>query len=404
MLNSLGDYWNIIKNNKYVYKFMNNKYALYGCIGYTFYWFGSFIFARITEGIKPYNAYTTANYILKDKDFIGKTVLMTGGSAGLGKETCKLLVAKGAKVYMVVRNIEKAKNAKNDIINGLNKENINIKDDSIMLLKMDLSSLQSVYDCAYNILEQGIKADFLLNNAGVMRLPKYSETIDGYESQFGINHLGHYYFTKLLMPLLIENKTRIINVASLAHLFTFHGKHSKLLQYAYENKTFMGDYKNTYAPMTNYGISKACNIIHAHSLNKEYSKHGIIALAVHPGTVATELYRHSGGIPGIGLPYYWIPLIIFYPYQYAIEVKNLQCGLATLMRCMTMTKSEIQQSIHKYYENCNPTPTVSWSLANIGSIDDMADKLCDLSDVLITSKAFPLKIQSNNTSNVVISI
>ena len=392
MLGNLKDY---VTNNKYLSKFVNNKYAFYGCIGYTVYFFGSIVLARIVEGMKQYNSFTTANYILKDKDFTDKTGLITGGSAGLGKETCKLLVGKGMKIYMVVRNIEKAQNAKDDIINALNKKNINIKDDAIVILKMDLSSLQSVYDCAYKILKQRIKIDYLINNAGVILTPIYTETTDGYEEHFGINHLGHYYFTKLLMPLLIEHKTRIINISSAAYLLTSYKTHVKLLKYAYESKSFMGKYKNTYNRWTNYGVSKACNIIFTRALNKEYSKKGIISLAVHPGSIVIKEKKKVASIPGTQLPLVLAVLLFVVPYSFAIEYKDMERGLSTLMRCITMTDNDIQSSPYIYYQNCNPVKPHFKSLASSKNMDNTTQILSDLSDVLITHKGFNLKIQLN---------
>ena len=286
----------------------------YAGTAYVVYFATSIFFARFQEKMNKYNAYTTGEEVLDGIDLKGKTAIVTGASAGLGIETTRCLAKKGCKVYMACRNVTKAEKVKKGLIESLKKDGITNPEEYLIILKIDLGSLQSILDCAKTVMQETLPINYLINNAGVMANPEYKETTDGIEWQFGVNHigtyiyvyiyticclcnehiyiiLGHYYLTKLLMPLLIENKARIINVSSSGHIFGGYKETEQLLDYCYKNKCFMGAMKNTYGAFKNYGVSKSANILFSRYLNNEYRKDGIYSISLHPGGIQTELTR-----------------------------------------------------------------------------------------------------------------
>lgn len=233
------------------------------CTGITWggYVVGSYLIAILLEKSQEYNSFTTSEYILRNSDLTNKIAIVTGASGAIGKGTTKILVKKGCKVYMACRDIVKAGNTKQQIIDELKKEDITDISHLMVLIKLDLSSLQSCYEFAKIIVSNNIKVNYLINNAGIMGLPKYKETIDGYEMQFATNHLGHFYITILMLPIIKQNKTRIINVSSFGHTFCEYNKTKELIDDSIKNKCYFDNKKYKYHPMTNYGISKACNIL-----------------------------------------------------------------------------------------------------------------------------------------------
>ena len=160
-------------------------------------WIGSaYMLARFIEKRKPLNGYTTGDDIMKGHNLCGKIIVITGGSSGLGKETVKILVKYGAIVYMLNRNKIKTQRIINELIKELkdgNNDNNNDIKNRLKFIKIDLSSLQSVYNCAKKIFDNNIKIDCLINNAGVLASRKYKTTQDNIELTFGVNHLGLQY-------------------------------------------------------------------------------------------------------------------------------------------------------------------------------------------------------------------
>ena len=168
----------------------------------------------------------------------------------------------------------------------------------------------------------------------IKAFPKYGVTKDGIERQFGINHIGHFYLTNKLLPILKKNKTRIINISS-----NFHKKFlcdAKCMETLVNLDTFKGPYppKIPYSRrgFSYYGISKLCNLLFTRELNKLYHKDGITALCVHPGAINTDLLRHLPS--GIMVMIFWF--IGIYPI-----LKTIPQGAATTLRCVTITDEEI---------------------------------------------------------------
>jgi NAD(P)-dependent dehydrogenase (short-subunit alcohol dehydrogenase family) len=205
-------------------------------------------------------------------DLTGRTAVVTGANGGLGLETAKALAAKGAHVVMAARNQAKAAEAAEQI----RAETPNA---SLEVVPLDLGLLGSVRQAAGRILARHDRIDILVNNAGVMAMPE-KQTADGFEMQFGVNHLGHWALTALLMPaLLAAPAARVVSVTSTAHHF---GRAVDP-----ENPHLHGNY-NAWAA---YGQSKLANYHFAIGLQREFEQTGVAAssLLAHPGLSNTDL-------------------------------------------------------------------------------------------------------------------
>ena len=216
----------------------------------------------------------TVNNIPEQK---GRVVIVTGSSSGIGFEAARALLNKNAKVIIAVRNTEKGIAAANKI-----KKANNSADVEFMLL--DLASLDSIHQFANNFKGKYNRLDLLINNAGVM-IPPYSKTSDGFELQFGTNHLGHFALTGLLIDLINKTKdSRIVNVSSAAH---------KSGNIDFNDLNWE---KRKYKAWRAYGDSKIANLYFTFELKRRLAnvKSKTKVIAAHPGWTATDLQRHSG--------------------------------------------------------------------------------------------------------------
>ncbi len=207
----------------------------------------------------------------------GKIIIVTGATSGLGKEIAKVFAEKGATVIMPVRNSEKAKLVREEILK-LNP------DSKIDLRSLDLSSLNSIKLFCDEISKSYNQLDILINNAGIMYCP-YSKTQDGFEMQMGTNHLGPYALTAQLLPLLRKTaNSRIVNTASLAHLTG----NIDFEDINWENRK--------YKTMQAYADSKIANLYFHYELTKKIKEqeNAPLVIAAHPGWTKTELDRHIG--------------------------------------------------------------------------------------------------------------
>ena len=216
---------------------------------------------------QTFGATSTTDEVLAGIDLTGKRILVTGVSAGLGVETARTLTAHGAQVIGTVRDLEKGKAATARI-------------PGITLVEMDLASLKSVRAAADRLVVEGKKLDLIIANAGVMACPK-SFTKDGFETQFGTNHLGHFVFVNRIASLL-QPGGRLVNLASSGHRFS---------DVNLEDPNFE---HTEYTEFGAYGRSKTANILFAVEFDRRHKAQGIRATAVHPGGIQTELGRHLG--------------------------------------------------------------------------------------------------------------
>ena len=210
----------------------------------------------------------------------GKTVIITGANTGIGKETAIDLARRGARVIIACRSAEKGEEA-------LMEVRAKSGNDHVVFRRLDLASLESVRQFASKVLEEEPTIDILVNNAGVMACP-YSKTEDGFEMQFGVNHLGHFLLTNLLLDRLKESPAaRIVNVSSTAH------RRVDAINFDDLNS------EKSYNRMAAYGQSKLANILFTRSLAKRLVGTSVIANCLHPGVIRTELGRHfTSGIIG----------------------------------------------------------------------------------------------------------
>jgi NAD(P)-dependent dehydrogenase (short-subunit alcohol dehydrogenase family) len=207
----------------------------------------------------------------------GKTILITGANTGIGLETSIQLAKLGAKIILGCRNDDKATAALKHIKDSS-------KNDQIFYpISLDLGSFKSIRKFVDVIHANGEKVDILINNAGIMSCP-HALTADGFEIQFGTNHLGHYLLTKLILEekKMMKKGGRIINVSSRAHTRTDNFEVLDNIESPNTNLT----------EMTLYAQSKLANVMYTHELQRRYGEMGIVAYSLHPGVVDTELARH----------------------------------------------------------------------------------------------------------------
>jgi NAD(P)-dependent dehydrogenase (short-subunit alcohol dehydrogenase family) len=218
-------------------------------------------------------ATSTTEDVLSGVNLRGKRILVTGVSAGLGVETARSLAAHGAMVVGAARDLSKAKAATAQVRNDAAANG-----GSFELVALDLASLKSVRDCADKLLANGEPFDVVIANAGVMAAP-FDQTADGFETQFGTNHLGHFVFVNRIASL-IRTGGRLINLSSSGHRFS---------NVDLEDPNFE---RTPYDPFVAYGRSKTANILFAVAFDQRHRARGIRAAAVHPGGIQTELGRY----------------------------------------------------------------------------------------------------------------
>ncbi len=229
------------------------------------------------------NRKTTAEQASQGVDLTGKHALVTGANTGLGKETARVLALRGASVTMACRDLEKAEAAKSEIVAGGGGK---ISEDQLDILKLDMNSLATVRDSAMSFVGQNRPLHLLINNAGIM-IPMERRTEDGFEAHFGINHLAHFLFTNLLSePLRAAGGARVVMVSSAAMMAA--SLTSKLKDLNWQERKFSG--------MKSYGDSKLMNLMFAIEFNRRYAEQGIVANALHPGVIGTELARDQNAL------------------------------------------------------------------------------------------------------------
>ncbi|HEY2391566.1 MAG TPA: SDR family NAD(P)-dependent oxidoreductase [Candidatus Angelobacter sp.] len=222
---------------------------------------------------KAFGATSTTDEVLSGINLRGKRILVTGVSAGLGVETARTLAAHGAHVVGAARDLAKAETATAQV-----RKDAAANGGGLELIELDLASLKSVRACADQLLAKGEPLDVVIANAGVMATP-FGHTADGFETQFGTNHLGHFVLVNRIASL-IRDGGRLINLSSSGHRFS---------NVNLEDPNFE---HTTYEPFVSYGRSKTANILFAVAFDKRHRNRGVRAAAVHPGGIQTELGRH----------------------------------------------------------------------------------------------------------------
>ncbi len=220
-----------------------------------------------------FGATSTTEDVLAGVNLRGKRILVTGVSAGLGIETARALAAHGAQVVGAARDLAKAEGSTAEV-----RKDAAANGGSFELVALDLADLKSVRACADALLTAEKPFDVVIANAGVMATP-FGHTADGFETQFGVNHLGHFVLINRIAPL-IRSGGRLINLSSAGHRFS---------NVDIEDPNFE---RTPYDPLVAYGRSKTANILFTVAFDRRHRKRGIRAAAVHPGGIQTELGRH----------------------------------------------------------------------------------------------------------------
>ncbi|XP_034489879.1 retinol dehydrogenase 12-like [Drosophila innubila] len=261
----------------------------------------------------------------------GKVVIVTGCNTGIGKETVLELARRGAKIYMACRDPARCEAARIEIIDRTQNQ-------QLFNRSLDLGSLESVRNFVARFKAEETRLDLLINNAGIMACPR-SLTADGYEQQFGVNHLGHFLLTNLLLDRLKQSApSRIVVVSSIAHLF---GRINR--------DDLMGD-RNYRKMMGAYTQSKLANVLFTRKLSTLLQGTGVTVNCCHPGLVRTELNRHF-------VAPRWILALLSIISLYF--VKTPRAGAQTQLRLAL--DPVLENSSGDYYSDSLRFPLVPWA-------------------------------------------
>ena len=221
---------------------------------------------------ESFGAESTTDEVLRGVDLAGKRILVTGVSAGLGVETARALAAHGAEVVGAARDLQKAHAATDAVRKDA------AKGGGLTLVELDLASLASVRACADRLIAAGKPFDLVIANAGIMASPQ-GKTADGFETQFGTNHLGHFVLVNRIASLF-KAGARLVNLSSAGHRFA---------DVDLDDPNFE---RTPYTEFGAYGRSKTANVLFAVAFDRRHRDRGIRATAVHPGGIQTELGRY----------------------------------------------------------------------------------------------------------------
>jgi NAD(P)-dependent dehydrogenase (short-subunit alcohol dehydrogenase family) len=279
----------------------------------------------MTERSGPFDATSTTDDVLEGVDLTGRRVLLTGASAGLGVETARALVAHGASVVAGVRDPAKATGA---------LAAAGVPDGAVALRELDLASLASVRAFADGVASDHDGFDLLIANAGVMACP-FGQTSDGFETQFGTNHLGHFVLVGRLAPLLADG-ARVVCLSSAGH---------RLGDVDLDDPNFE---HRPYDEWEAYGQSKTANVLFAVELDRRLAGRGVRAAAVHPGMIYTELSRHMTESS--------LERLLELRGTRQIEPKSVPAGAATTVWAAAVADAE--EVGGRYCEDCAVSPLI----------------------------------------------
>ncbi|MEZ4439069.1 MAG: oxidoreductase [Polyangiaceae bacterium] len=310
-----------------------------------------------------FHAKSTGDEVLADLDLTGKTAIVTGGYSGLGLETTRSLAAKGVRVIVPVRSPEKAAEALAGVTGA------------VETVAMDLADLGTVRSFAEKMTSELTALHMLINNAGIMACP-LDRVGPGWESQFGVNHMGHFALTKALMPLLAKTRgARVIALSSTGH---------KISDIRWDDIQFE---KSDYNKWKAYGQAKTANALFANALARRLHDTGGLAFSVHPGGIFTPLQRHLPKEEMVALG--WITEDGEPSEMAKAGFKTPEQGCSTTLWAATSTKLEGKPGI--YCEDCDiaaPTdpesPTARYRGVNAHACnDESAERLWELSEALL---------------------
>jgi NAD(P)-dependent dehydrogenase (short-subunit alcohol dehydrogenase family) len=304
-----------------------------------------------------FGAETTTAEVIEGIDLRGKTALVTGASSGLGQETARALASRGAHVVLTARNADAGRAAADAIRSSTRNEHIEVED-------LELASLASIRAFAKRFLARHPKLDILVNNAGVMACP-LGRTADGFELQFGTNHIGHFLLACLLAPALRAGApSRVVSVSSRGH---------HLSPVVFDDVNYE---RRAYEKWPAYGQAKTANVLFAVGLDRRLRDDGVRANALHPGAIITQLGRH----------------LVQEDYEFlqkrnsGMQFKSVEAGAATAV--FTATAPELEGRGGLYLEDChvaevNDAPDALEGVKSYALDTNNAERLWALSEKLV---------------------
>nr|XP_016940490.1 retinol dehydrogenase 13 [Drosophila suzukii] len=276
-------------------------------------------------GIYFLRQYMQGGQFTKKTDETGRVVIVTGCNQGIGKETVLELARRGATIYMACRDMRKCQQARQEIIKATNNHNVFARE-------LDLCSMKSIRNFADGFKQEQNKLHILINNAGIMDCPKML-TKDGFEMQIGVNHMGHFLLTLLLLDVLKSSApSRIVVLSSIAHRFGRIKRDDLNSEKSYDRKMA-------------YCQSKLANILFTRELSKRLEGTGVTVNALHPGVVNTELFRNT---PFLGSK---IGKILIAPFIW-IFIKTARNGAQTSL--YAALDPSLENVSGKYFSDCKP--------------------------------------------------
>ena len=293
------------------------------------------------SGASGFGYASTAEEVTAGLDLRGKTVLITGVGSGLGAESARVLAMRGARVLGAARTKDKAAEAVRGLGNGA------------LPLACELSEPASVRACVADVRQQGLAVDVLLCNAGVMALPK-RQVVHGQELQFLTNHIGHFILVTGLLDSLTSDG-RVVMLSSGAH------HRAPEVGICFDDLTLA----NSYSPWGAYGQSKLANLLFAKALAKRLAGTKQTANAVHPGVIATNLWRHMNVVARVAAP-----------VAAAVAMKNMEQGAAT--QCYVATHPSLASVSGEYFSDCNITKP-----SRHARNEAMAERLWDVTEAIV---------------------
>ncbi|BFZ07211.1 hypothetical protein BsWGS_10250 [Bradybaena similaris] len=278
----------------------------------------------------------------------GKTVIITGANTGIGLETAKELAKRGGRIIMACRDTVRGETARKAIVEETGNNNVILK-------KLDLTSFASIKAFSKEINESESRIDILINNAGVMACPK-TLTEDGIEMQLGVNHIGHFLLTNLLLDKIKASApSRIIIVSSSAHLFGGRINFDDL------------NSERSYNRNLAYSQSKLANILHGRELARRLQGTGVTVNSLHPGAVNTELTRH---VPFVDSTF--IGRLLALPFRYFLFKTAVEGAQTTLRLALDPA---LETVTGKYFRDCKIV-----SPSSKAQDDEVAKRLWDISE------------------------
>lgn len=285
-----------------------------------------------------------------DKKLDGKTIIITGANTGIGYEAALELAKRNARIILACRDPKRGQ----DAVDRIKAES---KNDNVELELLNLASLKSIKEFSERILKKIDKLDILINNAGLAGIESRTLTEDGFETIFGVNHLGHFYLTNLLLDLLEKSvPSRIINVSSMAH---------------YYGKINFDDLQSEkkYSEMGQYSMSKLANVLFTTELARRYKDKQVTSVCLHPGLIKSEIWRNREAQTG-----FIAKSILFFVRLFGKDCKE---GAKSIIYCAT--NEDIPSKNGLYFNDDTRLKEASRDGTNL----ELAAKLWDLSAKLV---------------------